>query len=108
MIKFRAWDEPNKEMLDAETGAFLYETDNGLICGYHATDNTPNIDAGEWVICPVMQFSGLKDSLGTDIYEGDKVYIAGYGILLIEFPFLELYEASFHGDIGKIVGCKYK
>jgi len=49
-------------------------------------------------------YSGLPDSKGTDIYAGDVVYLAGYGLYECEFLFTLLYEASTEGDIGEIKG----
>lgn len=54
------------------------------------------------------QFTGLKDSYGEEIYEGDIVYISGKGLTEIEFPFIDLYQACYENDIGMIVGNIYK
>ena len=77
-------------------------------------DNDGNWYYSDWSkyyyypMAKIMQWSGLQDSKGVDIYEGDIVYLAGYGDYEVEFPFIELYEAGMENDIGEILGNIYE
>ena len=68
------------------------------ICDYH--------DIMEFVA--FRQFSDVQDSNGKDIYEGDVVYLAGYGDYVAVFPFYDLYEAYMENNIGEIKGNIYE
>jgi hypothetical protein len=71
-IKVRAWDKRREKMISPNDGDFI---------GWHAMSN--------WRDClEVMQYTGLHDKAGVEIYEGDIVrvvhddrYAPGIGVV---------------------------
>ena len=88
--KFRLWDKKNKRIIYEDVSVCINL--DGEVSEHHHDYRFE-----------LMQWSGLQDSKGVDIYEGDVVYLAGYGSHEVEFPFIQLYEAGMENDIGEVL-----